>query len=179
LRVSRTTTLLAYEQLLAEGYLQTRRGSGTFVAEPLPDDLPLHPSPRRVPATPHPHLSTRGAVLAGTPGPARRIGGPLRAFRLGVPALDRFPLRLWSQLVSRRMRSMTPGQLDYADSTGCLELRTAIATITVHSTGEKPSTARNGMLAPCTITTEATLPYRLARAGWSRIATIVPRLVRA
>ena len=41
LRVSRTTTLLAYEQLLAEGYLQTRRGSGTFVAEPLPDDLPL------------------------------------------------------------------------------------------------------------------------------------------
>jgi len=33
LRVSRTTTLLAYEQLIAEGYLETRRGSGTFVAD--------------------------------------------------------------------------------------------------------------------------------------------------
>src|SRR4051794_13782578 len=47
LRVSRTTTLLAYEQLFAEGYLETRRGSGTFVAAPLPDDLPLTAPPRR------------------------------------------------------------------------------------------------------------------------------------
>ena len=127
LRVSRTTTLLAYEQLLAEGYLQTRRGSGTFVAAPLPDDLPLHASPRRVARAEPPQLSRRGAALAGIPGPARRIGGPPRAFRLGVPSLDRFPLLLWSQLVRRRMRSTTAGQLDYADAAGCLELRKAIA----------------------------------------------------
>ena len=127
LRVSRTTTLQAYEQLLAEGYLQTRRGSGTFIAQPLPDDLPLPASPQRPARTKHPRLSARGAALAATPGPARRIGGPPCAFRLGVPALDRFPLPLWSQLVSRRMRSMTPGHLDYGDSAGCLELRQAIA----------------------------------------------------
>ena len=127
LRVSRTTTLLAYEQLLAEGYLEPRRGSGTFVAEELPDDLPQQASPRRLARTKHPQLSRRGAALAATPGPARRIGGPPRAFRLGVPALDRFPLRLWSQLVSRRMRSMTLGQLDYAGSAGCVDLRKAVA----------------------------------------------------
>jgi len=127
LRVSRTTTLLAYEQLLAEGYVETRRGSGTFVAVELPDDLPRQASPRRPARTKHPQLSRRGAELAATPGPARRIGGPLRAFRLGVPALDRFPLRLWAQLVSRRMRSMTLGQLDYGDSAGCIDLRQAIA----------------------------------------------------
>src|SRR6188472_4648291 len=40
LGVSRTTTLLAYEQLQAEGYLRARRGSGTFVTSSLPDDLP-------------------------------------------------------------------------------------------------------------------------------------------
>jgi GntR family transcriptional regulator/MocR family aminotransferase len=40
LAVSRTTTLLAFEQLTAEGYLVGRRGSGTFVAHELPDDLP-------------------------------------------------------------------------------------------------------------------------------------------
>jgi GntR family transcriptional regulator / MocR family aminotransferase len=127
LRVSRTTTLLAYEQLLAEGYLQTRRGSGTFVAAPLPDDLPLDASPRRLLHPKHPQLSRCGVALAGIPGPARRIGGPPRAFRLGVPALDRFPLPLWSQLVRRRMRSTTPAQLDYGDSAGCFELRKAIA----------------------------------------------------
>jgi len=127
LRVSRTTTLLAYEQLVAEGYLETRHGSGTFVVEELPDDLPQQAPPRRLARTKHPQLSQRGAALSETPGPARRIGGPLRAFRLGVPALDRFPLRLWSQLVGRRMRSMTFGQLDYADPAGCVDLRRAIA----------------------------------------------------
>lgn len=125
-RVSRTTTLLAYEQLLAEGYLETRRGSGTFVAAELPDDLPQQAAPRRA-RTKHPQLSRRGVELAATPGSARRIVGPPRAFRLGAPALDRFPLRLWSQLVNRRTRSMTLGQLDYGDYAGWAELRTAIA----------------------------------------------------
>jgi GntR family transcriptional regulator/MocR family aminotransferase len=40
LGVSRTTSLLALEQLVAEGYLTPRPGSGTFVANELPDDLP-------------------------------------------------------------------------------------------------------------------------------------------
>jgi GntR family transcriptional regulator/MocR family aminotransferase len=127
LRVSRTTTVLAYELLLAEGYLETRRGSGTFVAAELPDDLPRRATPRRLARAKHPQLSRRGAALAAIPAPARRISGPPRAFRAGVPALDRFPWRLWSQLVSRRMRSATLGQLDYADSAGCVELRKAIA----------------------------------------------------
>jgi GntR family transcriptional regulator / MocR family aminotransferase len=126
LRVSRTTTLLAYEQLLAEGYLETRHGSGTFVAGDLPDDLPQLPSPQRLPPSQHPPISRSAVALATVPPAARRLGGPPRAFRLGAPALDRFPLRLWSQLVSRRLRSMTLGHLDYADLLGCLDLRQAI-----------------------------------------------------
>src|SRR4030095_12873022 len=39
LGASRTTTLLAVQQLQAEGYLTARRGSGTSVAAELPDDL--------------------------------------------------------------------------------------------------------------------------------------------
>jgi GntR family transcriptional regulator / MocR family aminotransferase len=124
--VSRTTTLLAYEQLAAEGYLTACRGSGTFVPESLPDDLPrmrLAFSTR----TKHPPLSRRGRALAATPSPARRIPGPPRPFRVGVPGLDLFPLRLWSQLVNRRLRSMTMRQLDYSDAAGLRELREAIA----------------------------------------------------
>ena len=40
LRVSRTTTLLAMDQLAAEGYVVSRSGSGTFVAGALPDERP-------------------------------------------------------------------------------------------------------------------------------------------
>ena len=37
LNISRNVVMLAYEQLLAEGYLSARVGAGTFVAEALPD----------------------------------------------------------------------------------------------------------------------------------------------
>src|SRR5262249_28381884 len=98
LGLSRTTTLLPFEQLIAEGYLVGRRGSGTFVAHELPDDLDRTPALRPRPAAAgHPPLSRRGLALASTPAPARRMPGPPRPFRLGAPALDAFPLRLWSQ----------------------------------------------------------------------------------
>jgi GntR family transcriptional regulator / MocR family aminotransferase len=127
LGVSRTTSLLALEQLRAEGYLTARRGSGTFVARELPDDLP-GPHAARPPTTAkHPPLSKRGAALAATPPSAWRIPGPPRAFRIGIPGLDLFPVRLWSQLVNRRSRSVTPADLDYGSSAGLRALREAIA----------------------------------------------------
>ena len=39
LAVARTTVSAAYEQLVAEGYLDSMRGSGTFVCRELPDEL--------------------------------------------------------------------------------------------------------------------------------------------
>jgi GntR family transcriptional regulator / MocR family aminotransferase len=128
LGVSRTTTLLAVQQLQAEGYLTARRGSGTSVAAELPDDLlqrrgvPL-PSKAR-----HPALSRRGAAVVASPHGAERLSGPPRAFRLGTPAVDLFPLSTWSRLVNRRLRSVTTAQLDYGDPAGFRPLRDAIAT---------------------------------------------------
>jgi GntR family transcriptional regulator/MocR family aminotransferase len=127
LGVSRTTTLLATEQLLAEGYLTTRRGSGTFVADELPDDLPRARAPRPAARPKHPPLSRRGAALVAAPPGARRLGGPPRAFRIGTPGVDLFPVRLWSRLANRRLRAVTAAQLDYGDPAGLRVLREAIA----------------------------------------------------
>src|SRR5262245_21884466 len=83
LGVSGTTTLLAFEQLRAEGYLVGRHGSGTFVADELPDDLPRAGAARpRMTGSKHPPLSRRGLALTSTPPAARRMPGPPRAFRL-------------------------------------------------------------------------------------------------
>jgi GntR family transcriptional regulator / MocR family aminotransferase len=127
LGVSRTTTLLAFEQLTAEGYLTAQRGSGTYVAAALPDDLARVRVTRIPTRLTHPPVSRRGAALAATPPAAVRVPGPPRAFRIGVPALDLFPVRLWTQLVTRRLRSITRGQLDYGDPAGLPALREAIA----------------------------------------------------
>ncbi len=127
LGVSRTTSLLAVDQLRAEGYVTARRGSGTFVAHDLPDDLPLTQGSGRARAPRHPPLSRRGEALAATPPAARRVGGPPRPFRIGTPGVDLFPVGLWSRLWSRRLRSATPSELDYGAAAGLPALREAIA----------------------------------------------------
>jgi GntR family transcriptional regulator/MocR family aminotransferase len=127
LGVSRTTTQLAVQQLQAEGYLTARRGSGTSVAAELPDDLVQRGAVGPASKPRHPTLSRRGAALVATPAGARRLEGPPRAFRLGTPAVDRFPVGLWSRLLNRRLRSVTSAQLDYGDAAGLRALREAIA----------------------------------------------------
>ncbi len=127
LGVSRTTSLLALDQLLAEGYLTARRGSGTYVAQQMPDDLPKGRAVQAAVVPRHPPLSRRGDALVATRPAARRVGGPPRPFRIGTPALDLFPIRVWSQLMGRRLRCATASQLDYGETAGVSALREAIA----------------------------------------------------
>src|SRR3954449_11466829 len=67
LAVSRNTVAGAFDQLLAEGYLEGRVGSGTFVAASIPDDLlRVSSGPRHAESGPAPRLSRRGRMLAST-----------------------------------------------------------------------------------------------------------------
>ena len=127
LGVSRTTALLALEQLRAEGYVVARRGSGMFIAPQLPERRP-----RAVPPLENlvarPPFSRRGAALARMRAPDRRKASSAPcAFRLGTPALDLFPLRIWSQLTRECLRALKPSQLDYSQLAGLRVLREAIA----------------------------------------------------
>src|SRR5690606_29253211 len=62
---SRNTVVGAFEQLLAEGYLEGRAGSGTYVSSVLPDELltARREAPQREDATPSPGLGARGRLL--------------------------------------------------------------------------------------------------------------------
>ncbi len=130
LGISRTTTLLALEQLRAEGYVVARRGSGMFVASE-PPESPGPPARRMAPAQPahaaeRPPFSWRGHMLSRLPAPdRRRTGTGACAFRLGTPALDLFPRRIWSQLARECLRGTQ--QLDYSTLAGLPALREAIA----------------------------------------------------
>ncbi len=120
LEVSRLPVLAAYDQLLHEGYLEGRVGSGTFVSAALPDDFLSSPGP-----------GTAGSRPGGTsrtrqPPPARDEGG-LGPFRLSLPALDRFPHATWARLVARHAHALTHAQMAYGDPAGLAPLRAAIA----------------------------------------------------
>src|SRR5579859_4050690 len=61
LGVSRTTVVDAYDQLMAEGYLESKAGSGTYVAEVLPDDsLPVRVRELNWKSTPNRPLPSSG-----------------------------------------------------------------------------------------------------------------------
>jgi GntR family transcriptional regulator/MocR family aminotransferase len=127
LSVARMTAVLAFEQLIAEGYITSRAGAGTYVNGELPASDTQQPIFTGQTSARPPRVSRRGLALANTPRTIKKIDGPPRAFRLGSPALDRFPLVLWNRLVSRRMRQLTAAQLDYGDAAGLPLLREAIA----------------------------------------------------
>ena len=63
LGVSRLPVLTAYDQLLHEGYLEGRTGSGTFVSSAIPDDLLTSP---QTPGAHPPTRRTRRATRGGT-----------------------------------------------------------------------------------------------------------------
>ncbi|CAN5866514.1 PLP-dependent aminotransferase family protein [soil metagenome] len=127
LGVSRNTVTLAYDQLVAEGYLHGRARSGMQVAATLP------PRPRSRPARASaerprrsPRLSSRGLAIASEPLPGLAFAAMTpHPFRPGVPALDLFPMRVWARLVQRRLR--LPPQMGYGDPAGYAPLRDAIA----------------------------------------------------
>ncbi|MEM9217290.1 MAG: PLP-dependent aminotransferase family protein [Cyanobacteria bacterium P01_F01_bin.150] len=129
LHVSRTTVTQSYDQLISEGYLETRHGSGTFVCAQLPDDyLQLDPIQQaQTSSSSLSQISRFGTHLLTI----NRLTGPEPdseiSFRPGHPATDCFPLQIWRRLLSRHCRhQQTP--LDYgAKASGYLPLREAIA----------------------------------------------------
>jgi GntR family transcriptional regulator/MocR family aminotransferase len=131
LAVARNTVLAAFEQLLAEGYLVGRVGSGTTVAVVPPEAL-LHARPVAVGARPVARargLSRRGTGVVAARPPARGAppGAPARPFRPGVPAYDAFPFEAWARLAARRWQRVPRGLLDYGEPAGHRPLREAIA----------------------------------------------------
>lgn len=105
--ISRNVILEAYEQLLAEGYIEGRRGSGYYVAAGMyleqqarQEDLSIFPS-----------------------GEAESLGSDIIDFRSGVPALEHFPRTVWGKIVQRVCQEAPLSALGYNRPEGRLELR--------------------------------------------------------
>lgn len=128
-RLGRNTIAIAFDRLLAEGYVETRSGVGTVVAEDLAD-LPMV-TPAAKPMMPE----REGSALPEPSGRARSVEtlpaheattGPI-FLSPGYPALDAFPFSTWARLASRFWRSEPSHLLGYQDPQGYLPLRMAIS----------------------------------------------------
>lgn len=115
LNVSRTVVLMAFEQLVAEGYIQGIRGSGTVVCEGIPRRISdLSETPRSGPNPSLPPVLSQFAKrlldgLASQPtGPLLVRETHLYDFHYGNREAVDFPHRLWRRLASARMAHAVP-----------------------------------------------------------------------
>jgi GntR family transcriptional regulator/MocR family aminotransferase len=125
--LARGTIVNAFDLLKSEGYLNGNAGSGTFVSEILPDEYLTvkgsRPAQTRSQSG-HRHLSAYGRRVSYDENFERNA---MRAFRSNLPAIDLFPVRQWSALAAKRMRSGDAELFIGCDAIGYAPLRQAVA----------------------------------------------------
>jgi GntR family transcriptional regulator / MocR family aminotransferase len=126
LGLARGTIEAAYSLLQAEGYIEPRGQAGTIVTPGLVRPPVPIPVPRSKHATPA--LSFRPETIL--------------PFQMGLPALDRFPRKVWARLGARCARAMQPADMAHPSVYGLQELRAEIATYLQVSRGVHCSPAQ-------------------------------------
>ncbi|MFF2778432.1 PLP-dependent aminotransferase family protein [Streptomyces sp. NPDC058052] len=118
LGVSRGLVTEAYEQLTAEGYLRSDRGSGTWVSG-----------------------TVRTARASASPGPNAPVASPPTAsgvtvdFRPGTPDLSLFPRTAWATAQRTVLAELPHHALGYPDPRGLPALRSALAALLTRRRG--------------------------------------------
>jgi GntR family transcriptional regulator/MocR family aminotransferase len=128
LEMSRPTIVRVLENLKSEGYLETRHGSGTFVASDLPSQLarPGKASGAVMAAAgTRPHLALIGNLSSEM---SANIGkADYRPFLPNHPAFERFPFAVWRKCWNTATRGGQTSSLGYGDPAGEKMLRQRIA----------------------------------------------------
>ena len=127
LGISRTVVLLAYDQLLAEGFVVGRKGSGTYVSSAVSASVSAV-SRNSVKL----RLSRFGSAAAEAwsrvnypQRPARRLRYD---FAYGISDVENFPFAAWRRILMRCARRAPISELDYGPPGGNSALREAICT---------------------------------------------------
>jgi GntR family transcriptional regulator/MocR family aminotransferase len=112
LGLARGTIETAYSLLAAEGYIQARGQAGTVVTPGLKLRTPVE--------DPKPRSDSGIAAVSFRP-------DSILPFQMGLPALDRFPRKIWARLGARCVRAMQPSGMAHPSVYGLPALRAEIA----------------------------------------------------
>src|SRR5574344_1329179 len=109
IQVARNVIINCYEQLIAEGFLYTLKGAGTYVTKGL-----LLESEKL--------LTIQKSTMDVIPDRNYRF-----SFRTGIPDLSCIPLKKWAQLYHKIALDLDHRELDYQDARGNYELRNQLS----------------------------------------------------
>lgn len=131
LEVSRNTVLAAYEQLRAEGFMQGRIGSGSYVATPITPAAPAARPAERGPAQTE-YIRRLRACHDHARMPGRRVEGARYSFQYGVPFTNPLLTSAWSRALAHSALYTPP---TYPTAHGNPALRAAASEYIAHRRG--------------------------------------------
>ncbi len=126
-KVSRNTVILAFEQLIAEGYIKGKAGAGTYVTDDIPDKLL---NIKRKPASSQNTLSNINLNRKSTSRSLSQSVMPennIIPFQHGIPSVEDFPFDIWSKIFNETMHRFSIHQLSKIDGNGYKALKEEIA----------------------------------------------------
>ena len=131
LRIGRNTVSWAFEQLTIEGYVETRRGSGTYVSARLGDfdGRAGTGAVREEGGGAKGRMAERASRYADVAASLQQPQEPV-PFRMNMPAVDEFPFALWRRLMKGLMSQGEIGArhlLGEVEPAGYGPLREAVA----------------------------------------------------
>lgn len=129
--ISRNSVLSGLERLTDEGYLVAKRGSGTYVAAVVPDDVigikPAAPDKQTGGETHSPDVNPQTQVMKQLWQETLPHSGQNLTFNIGVGCSDLFPYELWGRLLGRTWRQFRHQDGRLNEAMGYRPLRRAIS----------------------------------------------------
>jgi GntR family transcriptional regulator / MocR family aminotransferase len=130
LSVSRNTILAAFDQLLDEGYVAAKTGSGTYVSYKQTDAFyklteslaKNNDTIKLLKSEDNLGISRRGLTASDSAN-----SHEIQPFTPGEDDYSRFPIALWRRLLNRHWRALDPAMLDSSHDGGYWPLRQSIA----------------------------------------------------
>lgn len=104
--ISRNVVIESYEQLMAEGYIYAKNGSGTYISEGIYFK----------------RADTNNCVKESKT-IVKKPNEEIISFRTGIPELSSIPIKKWGKIYKEITLSISPDYLGYQDSYGEYELR--------------------------------------------------------
>ena len=107
LNIARNVVLDCYEQLMAEGYVYTKSGSGTYICEGVKF--------QQIKVRTESHFNKSDNNI-------EKI-----SFRTGIPDLDNIPINKWAQVYKKSILNIEVKQMDYQNPFGSYKLRSQLS----------------------------------------------------
>lgn len=123
LAVSRSAVVTAYDQLIAEGYIQGQKGSGTYVST---DIAASTTKPKPKPERTRNLTAQQFNLKSVADFTDVTMQGSALPFNLGRTLIDARTHEQWRRIAARTFRSLEQSHFGYSDPRGYLKLRNAI-----------------------------------------------------